>query len=93
MSDGIFINFKSQNWSITFLPKPSMLNASFEAICFNFSLAVKLQSYPFKQRLTASSLLVELLISFFVTEPHRHFSGKIYLILYFPLFVISTETT
>ena len=44
ISDGSFIKAKSQNCSITFFPSPSMLNASLETICFNFSLAINLQS-------------------------------------------------
>ena len=61
---------------MTFFPSPSILNASFETICFSFSLAVKLQSYPFVHLLTASSLFVDVLISLYVLAPHRQVSGK-----------------
>ena len=93
ISDGSFIKFKSQNCSITFFPNPSTLNASFETICFNFSLAVNLQSYPLKHLRTASNLLVILLNSFLVSAPHKHFLGKTYFLLPLTLFEVSTETT
>ena len=34
------INFFSQKLSITFFPRPSMLRASFETKCFNFSFKI-----------------------------------------------------
>ena len=58
ISDGFFIKFKSQNCSITFFPKPSILNASFETICLSFSFAIKSQLYPLIHLLTASSFFV-----------------------------------
>ena len=61
MSEGFFIKSKSQKCSITFLPKPSILKASFETKCLSFSLAMKLQLYPFVHLLTASSFFVFLL--------------------------------
>ena len=91
--DGSLINFNSQNCSITFFPKPSILNASLETICFSFSFAIYSQSYPFIHLLTASYFFVFLLISFFVSAPHRHFVGKLNFFKLIFLFVISTETT
>ena len=44
ISDGSLINFKSQNCSITFFPKPSIFNASFETKCLSFSFAVNLHA-------------------------------------------------
>jgi len=43
--------------------------------------------------LTASSLFVEVLISFIVIDPHKHLSGKIYFTLFLTLFDLSTDTT
>ena len=44
--DGLqfFYKPKDQKFSITFFPKPSILNASFETKCFSFSFAVKVHS-------------------------------------------------
>ena len=44
ISAGVLTSFESQKLSITFFPKPSISNASFEAICFNLSFAVKSHS-------------------------------------------------
>ena len=44
ISEGFLINCNSQNLSTTFFPSPSILKASLDTICFNFSLAIYLQS-------------------------------------------------
>ena len=41
---GVLIIFNFQKLSITFFPRPSISNASFETMCFNFSFAIKLHS-------------------------------------------------
>ena len=67
-----------------------MFNASFETICFNFSFAINLQSYPFVHLLTASYFFVVKLNSLIVFDPHEgQFSGKINFLEFFNLFFIS----
>ena len=44
-------------------------------------------------KLISSDFGRDLLISFCVIDPHRQFSGKIYLLLFLSLFEESTETT
>ena len=75
------------------MPSPSILKASFETICFSFSFAINLQSYPFIHLLTASYLFVFLLISFLVSAPHKHVEGKANFLDSFFLLEVSTETT
>jgi DNA ligase (NAD+) len=64
ISCGDFIKLSFQKFSTIFLPKPSILNASLETKCFNFSIAIFSQSYPsLEHLLTASSFFVTLLNS------------------------------
>ena len=71
------MNFKSQNFSITFFPSPSIFNASFDTKCLSFSLAILLQSKPISGHLlTASIFFVTLLNSLIVSKPQGHFFGK-----------------
>ena len=59
---------------------------------FKFSLAVKSQSYPFKHLFTASSFLVEILISLKSFDPINTI-GKINLLDLLFLFSKSTDKT
>jgi len=79
ISCGNFIILSFQKFSTIFLPKPSILKASLETKCFNFSITIFSHSYPsLEHLLTASSFFVTLLNSLIVLEPHEgHFFGKI----------------
>ena len=79
ISCGVFIKFKFQNFSTTFLPSPSIFNASLDMKCFNFSIAILSHPNPsFRHLLTASYFFVILLYSLIVSEPHDgHFNGKV----------------
>ena len=94
ISCGNFIKFRLQKFSTIFLPKPSILNASLETKCFNFSTAIFSQSYPsLEHLLTAYSFFVILLNSLIVLEPHEgHFLGKINFNNFLSLLVLSTES-
>ena len=94
MSWGNFIRFKSQNFWTIFFPKPSILKASFETKCFNFSIETFSHSKPsLEQRLTASFFFVVLLNSFIVFDPHEgHFVGNTNLLDFDNLFFKSTDT-
>ena len=62
-----------------FFPNPSILNASLDTKCFNFSIEILSQSYPsLEHLLTASSFLVIVLNSLIVFDPQEgQFFGKI----------------
>ena len=63
ISCGNFIKLKFQKFSTIFFPNPSILNASLETKCFNFSIAIFSHLYPsLEHLLTASSFLVIKLI-------------------------------
>ena len=89
------MKFKSQNFSTTFFPKPSMFIASLEIKCFIFSIAIFSQvKLSFVHLLTASNFFVVLLYSFSVFDPQDgHFNGKINLLNFFFLFLKSTSST
>ena len=73
------IKFNSQNFSITFFPRPSIFNASLEIKCLSFSIAIRSQSkLSFVHLLTASYFFDILLNSLTVLDPHDgHFSGNL----------------
>ena len=79
ISCGNFIKLSFQKFSTIFLPKPSILKASLDTKCFNFSIAIFSHSYPsFIHLLTASFFFVIILNSLIVFEPHDgHLIGKI----------------
>ena len=93
ISCGNFIKLRFQKFSTIFLPNPSILNASLETKCFNFSIAIFSHSYPsLEHLLTASSFFVTLLNSLIVIEPHEgHFLGKINFNNFLSLLALSTE--
>ena len=72
------MNFKSQNFSTTFLPNPSILKASFETKCLIFSIAIFSHLYPSLEHLfTASHFFETLLKSLTILDPQDgHFIGN-----------------
>ena len=66
------MNFKSQNFSTTFLPNPSILKASFETKCLIFSIAIFSHLYPSLEHLCTASYFFEILLKSLITlEPHE----------------------